>query len=1112
MKTILKGLLLSTTLLLTNQAQANFDFGECQGSGTFEQQIESYNGDYEKAVYVGTIPAGIKGLHVELNSVKDVDIRLYGENNDKIVHWPYGIMNRSYAQTKLYKSVPISYSGYNGVGGERGHEYIEVNGTTPTTMTMKAFGYKAGYATVNYSWTGKEGCSIVQSGTGHFNQNIPNKDIALVGSIPKDIDKLEVNLTSDKDIDIQLYGVDGTAIIKWPDGLLNGSNKQEIDYHGMHIEWSGYNGVNGHKGHEYIKLTGKTTEQITMKVYGYEAGEAEVIYSWGGTKNDITIDKWTRTNPGAGGAFSMIGATAHGKYLVAGSDLSGVYISEDNGTTWYAKGETSGLPDTSVQALGFDTTDDKTFYVGTTNGVYKTINGGKQFISISPSSWSTGDGVLVESIVAGEHHLYVTYHTWTNKNHPSVISVSSNKGETWETLPPIVDANVTPVFHVIKLLIHPNNDRIVYALSGNSRYGCSPAKAYKLMYDSTGKPNGWEEISQQPIADTRSHNTINTVNSTIGIFDIEINIDNTNILYMSTFNPKKCPYEFDAGNTQEEVAMWEYVQDSSIGNIYKSTNRGDSFTSLSTDESRRGMIFSVGGRKIHLADIIHFEDAWNERNDPYGTVAVWEYTPNNQTWQRYDNIQQWNIGPNNNPSYSFGLSYYGISKTLTKDLFNPNNIYGTYGFNGASFDGGKTFTAISTTHQPEDTWHSTGLDNINGTSINVSNSNKNIVYMGGYDIGLWVSKNHGESWHMNIPQNIDYKKYVWGQKYDGSVYAYPGGSNVATLVVDSYDEKKVWATFSAAQDFTHEGVDEYTGLFKSENYGESWQLITGGEMPDNGRMYGLSIDKHSPAGNRTLFMTVNGYVFKSTDDGEHWYQKTSSGNGICGLINVMPVKVGTENGCGLKVTAIDSNDSNLVYSGGESGLWKSTDGGENWSQIGGIIFEANRTRALNMNRDIVPTYNEHQDDDSKPYAWEGVFDIKPDPSIAKRVYVTVYGAGYIDKGGLYRSDDAGESWQKLTLPSLHGINPDKYLRGIAIDPNNSNLLFVSSSHAYHSGGEGNTSVGILYSTNAGATWQYANNNMAWNFGGMMEIENTTQNPRIWAWSPGTGVQYAEILP
>ena len=287
----MKNKILIVFILAYTSVWAGFEFGDCSGSGSFEQQIEQYQGDYENDVIVGDIPIGIQGLRVELISNRDVDIRLIAENNDKIVHWPHGILNKSYQQTKNYKNVPVTYSGYNGFDEQKGHEFIEVNGSTPTTMTIRAFGYRSGYATVNYSWTGKDNCSGASDGTGHFEQAVLYKDITLVGTIPPNIDNLEINLTSSNDIDIQLYGEDGTAIIKWPDGLLAGASVQNIEYHGMQIEWSGYNGVGGNKGHEYIKVSGLTTEILTMKVYGYQAGFADVDYSWGnGENNDTDTD------------------------------------------------------------------------------------------------------------------------------------------------------------------------------------------------------------------------------------------------------------------------------------------------------------------------------------------------------------------------------------------------------------------------------------------------------------------------------------------------------------------------------------------------------------------------------------------------------------------------------------------------------------------------------------------------------------------------------------------------------------------------------------------------------------------------------------------------------
>jgi len=154
-----------------------------------------------------------------------------------------------------------------------------------------AYGYQAGYATVNYSWTGgtASACNIPESGGGTFQQQIEEKNIVKLGDIPLGVNNLFIKLISDNDVDIQLYDKDnGTKIVVWPDGILNGPSKQSINYQGMIIEWSGYNGDGTGLGHEYIKITGKTTRNFTMKAYAYKAGYATVEYSWG--EDDQTND------------------------------------------------------------------------------------------------------------------------------------------------------------------------------------------------------------------------------------------------------------------------------------------------------------------------------------------------------------------------------------------------------------------------------------------------------------------------------------------------------------------------------------------------------------------------------------------------------------------------------------------------------------------------------------------------------------------------------------------------------------------------------------------------------------------------------------------------------
>ena len=362
------------------------------------------------------------------------------------------------------------------------------------------------------------------------------------------------------------------------------------------------------------------------------------------------------------------------------------------------------------------------------------------------------------------------------------------------------------------------------------------------------------------------------------------------------------------------------------------------------------------------------------------------------------------------------------------------------------------------------------MENINGHALEINAANPTIIYMGGYDIGFWHSKNSGASWKQILPDLQLYEDYIW-DSYDGSSLV-PGrnegtGANVSTMISDPNREAVVWSSFSDQQ------YDTPTGLFKSTNYGEGWQLKTTG-LPSffqSVRMYGLSLDVNSPVNNRTLYLTVAGNVYKSTNDGEAWTMVFANG--------------------GLKFTQVDKFNPQLIYAGGENGLFRSTDAGGTWFQIGAQFQTEMQGNLPNMRPDIVPTYSE--DGASGIKAWQGVFEIQTDAFNANWVYVTAYGTAK----GLYRSKDAGVTWEKLLT--------DDYMRGVAITPNDSSVIYATASASYHSGANVDSS-GIRVSHDEGVTWQSINNGMAWNYGGTIR---TTTNNKVWAWSPGTGVQYLQ---
>src|SRR5438094_928270 len=139
----------------------------------------------------------------------------------------------------------------------------------------------------------------------------------------------------------------------------------------------------------------------------------------------------------------------------------------------------------------------------------------------------------------------------------------------------------------------------------------------------------------------------------------------------------------------------------------------------------------------------------------------------------------------------------------------------------------------------------------------------------------------------------------------------------------------------------------------------------------------------------------NGGVWKTTDYGRIWTPIfDDQPTGSIGAIAVAP------------------SDPNIIYVG--SGLFKSTDGGSNWRQL---------TSGL-------------------PGAAEGLGRIGIEVSSANpnRLYAIV---GATKLGGVYRSDDAGESWQRVnTDDRLWGRDGD--FNEVRADPKNPDVIYVAN--------------------------------------------------------------------
>jgi photosystem II stability/assembly factor-like uncharacterized protein len=175
--------------------------------------------------------------------------------------------------------------------------------------------------------------------------------------------------------------------------------------------------------------------------------------------------------------------------------------------------------------------------------------------------------------------------------------------------------------------------------------------------------------------------------------------------------------------------------------------------------------------------------------------------------------------------------------------------------------------------------------------------------------------------------------------------------------------------------------------------------------------------------------------------------------------------------------ALDPNDANnTIYVGtGETwtrnsvsigdGLYKSTDGGANWSKLG---FENS----------------------------ERIANIIVNPNNSQEIYVGVLGAlwGDNEERGVYKTVDGGASWNKILYTDQKTGCAD-----LAMDPSDPNILYASmwefrrTGWSFQSGGDNS---GLYKSIDAGKTWKKIHKGFPEGQLGRLAIAVAPSNPKV----------------
>jgi photosystem II stability/assembly factor-like uncharacterized protein len=271
----------------------------------------------------------------------------------------------------------------------------------------------------------------------------------------------------------------------------------------------------------------------------------------------------------------------------------------------------------------------------------------------------------------------------------------------------------------------------------------------------------------------------------------------------------------------------------------------------------------------------------------------------------------------------------------------------------------------------------------------------NVFYIGINNGGVWKTNDYGHTW-----------KPIFDDEPTGSIGALAvAPSNPDIIYVGS------------GEGLQRPDLSTGDGIYKSTDAGKTWKHLG---LRDGQQIGSIIVDPRDP--NR-LFVAVLGHpyganeergVFRSTDGGES-FQKVLYKDENTGAIAL----------------AFDPSNAQIIYAdlwsarqgpwengawqGPGSGLFKSTDAGSTWRRL---------TKGL-------PTFEQGL----------GRIGFCIAPSDSKRMYATVDASPQL--GGVYRSDDAGESWRRVSSdPRPWGRGSD--FAEVKADPKNPDIVYSAN--------------------------------------------------------------------